>query len=142
MTKYFAKSATGFSHLKKGIRCQDFSCCYHDGERTIITSCDGHGGEVYVRSHLGSKFASKAILKVLGNIEKTLFYKYTKTEIQDHIRLSILCEWNNLAEKDLKARRLLKKEVAHLNEKQIEGIQKNPAKMRGWNIALFRLTAQ
>ncbi|MBQ9716172.1 MAG: protein phosphatase 2C domain-containing protein [Clostridia bacterium] len=131
MTKYFAKSATGFSHLKNGARCQDFSCCYHDNERTIVSACDGHGGEVYIRSHLGSKFATKAIIKVLGNIEKNLFYRHTRQEIEDYIKLGILCEWNALVEKDLKTRRLHKKEVAHLNEKQIKGIQQNSAKMYG-----------
>ena len=131
MIKYFAKSATGYSHLKNGTRCQDFSCCYHDNERTIVSACDGHGGAVYVRSHLGSKFATKAVLKVLCGIEKNMFYKYTRQEIQEYIKLGILCEWNDLVEKDLASRRLLKKEIAHLDDKQIEGIKNNPVKMYG-----------
>ena len=58
MIAYFTKTNIGYSHLKANKRCQDYSACYHDEERTIITACDGHGGALYVRSHLGSKFAS------------------------------------------------------------------------------------
>ena len=54
MTTFFTKTAIGFSHVVENKVCQDFSASYHDEERTIITACDGHGGDIYVRSHLGS----------------------------------------------------------------------------------------
>ena len=139
MTKFFSKSAKGFSHEKDGKRCQDFSACYHDEERTIVVCCDGHGGEPYVRSHLGSKFATRAVINAFLQLDKKSFYKCTRSEIEEKLKLAVLCEWNSMVEKDLEQKHICKKEVAHLNEKQIFGIIKNPAKLYGTthNAAMF-----
>ena len=53
MSIFFTKTETGYAHTNAGKRCQDFSASYSDEERTIVTACDGHGGNVYIRSHLG-----------------------------------------------------------------------------------------
>ena len=81
MITCFAKTSIGYSHVTANKRCQDFSASYSDEERTIVTACDGHGGNVYIRSHLGSKFASNAVIDVLREIEKTAFYKAKKEEL-------------------------------------------------------------
>ena len=73
MIAYFTKTSIGYSHIKENKVCQDYSASYHDEERTIITACDGHGGDIYVRSHLGSKFASNAVIKVLRELERSDF---------------------------------------------------------------------
>ena len=78
MSIFFTKTETGYSHTSNGKRCQDFSASYNDEERTIVTACDGHGGNVYIRSHLGAKFASTAVIDVLREIERTAFYKGKK----------------------------------------------------------------
>jgi serine/threonine protein phosphatase PrpC len=131
MTTFFTKTAIGFSHVKENKVCQDFSASYHDEERTIITACDGHGGDIYVRSHLGSKFASESVIKALKEIEKSDFYKYSKREICDKIKIRVLCEWNALVERHLNGKGLGKSEVAHLGADRIFKLKRNPEKAYG-----------
>ena len=131
MIAYFTKTSIGYSHIKDNKCCQDYSACYHDEERTIITACDGHGGDIYVRSHLGSKFASNAAISVLKDMERSDFYRYTREEICNNLRLRILCEWNAMVEKNLSEKHLSKREVAHLSDERIFKLSKNPEKAYG-----------
>ena len=131
MLKYFTKTATGYSHIKNKSCCQDFSAVYHDEERTIITACDGHGGRIYIRSDLGSKFASKALITVLQKIENSLFYKYSKDERAEKIKLAVLCEWNALVERSLSESRFTKREVFNLSEEERRHLTFHPEKAYG-----------
>ena len=131
MIAYFTKTSIGYSHIKENKCCQDYSACYHDEERTIITACDGHGGDLYVRSHLGSKFASEAVIKVLKELERGDFYKYSRKDIRNNLRLKILCEWNAMVERDLSRKYITKREVAHLNEDRFFRVKQNPEKAYG-----------
>lgn len=131
MTEHFHITSIGYSHIKADKVCQDFSSSYSDGERTIITACDGHGGDVYIRSHKGSKFASLATLRAMLDAESLSFRKYTAEEIEHNLKLNILCEWNRLVREDLAEHPIRKSEVAHLNEKQVESIKQNPTKAYG-----------
>ena len=131
MITYFTKTSIGYSHIKENKCCQDYSACYHDEERTIITACDGHGGDIYVRSHLGSKFASEAVIKVLKELERSDFYKCSRKDICNNLRLKILCEWNAMVERDLSKKYITKKEVSHLNEDRLFKIKQNPEKAYG-----------
>ena len=56
--KSFNLTAQGASHIKKNKECQDASLSYQDENCAIAVVCDGHGGDDYVRSAIGSKFAS------------------------------------------------------------------------------------
>ena len=131
MITYFTKTSIGYAHIKEGKRCQDYSACYHDEERTIITACDGHGGDLYVRSHLGSKFASNAVIKVFKELERSDFYKYSRKDICKNLRLKILCEWNAMVERDLSNKYITRSEVAHLDEDRLFKLKQNPEKAYG-----------
>lgn len=131
MITFFTKTTIGYSHIKENKCCQDYSASYHDEERTIITSADGHGGDIYIRSHLGSKFASEAAIKVLKEFDKSDFYRYSKIDIINNLRLKILCEWNRMVEENLIDHFIGKKEVTHLNEKKIYKLKQNPEKAYG-----------
>jgi hypothetical protein len=131
MTEHFHITSIGYSHIKADKVCQDFSSSYSDGERTIISACDGHGGDVYIRSHKGSKFASLATLRAMLDAESLSFRKYTAEEIEHNLKLNILCEWNRLVREDLTEHPLRKSEVAHLTAKQIDSIKQNPVKAYG-----------
>lgn len=131
MIAYFTKTSIGYSHLKENKCCQDYSACYHDEERTIITACDGHGENIYIRSHWGSKFASNAVISVLKKIERSDFYKYSKRDICNNLRLKILCEWNELVEKHLAKKALSKREVLNLDKDSIFKLKQNPEKAYG-----------
>ena len=131
MIDYFNITSIGYSHVKADKICQDYSSSYFDGERTIITACDGHGGDVYIRSHKGSKFASLAALQSMLDVESLCFRKYTAEEIEHNLKLNILCEWNRLIREDLAEHPIRKSEVAHLTDKQIESIKQNPTRAYG-----------
>lgn len=129
--RYFTKTSIGFSHIKSGKRCQDYSACYHDEERTIVTACDGHGGDLYIRSDMGSKFASDAVINVFRKLRRTAFNKYTKYDVIEKIKLNVLCEWNGLVEKSLAEKPILKREVERLSDIHIFRLKMNSAKAYG-----------
>lgn len=131
MSIFFTKTEIGYSHINTGKRCQDFSASYSDEERTIVTACDGHGGNVYIRSHLGSKFASNAVIDVLREIERTAFYKAKKEAVIENIRLNILCRWNSLVEGHLTKNPIRMSEVTELTEAEVLSLRKNPIKAYG-----------
>ncbi|MBE6577805.1 MAG: protein phosphatase 2C domain-containing protein [Ruminococcaceae bacterium] len=135
MIEQFNVTSIGYSHIKSGKPCQDFSASYSDGERNIVTACDGHGGEVYIRSHKGSKFASLAILRAMLATESLSFRKYTAEDIEHNLKLNILCEWNRLVREDLAEHPIRKSEVAHLTYTQIKSIKQNPAKAYGTTLS-------
>ena len=131
MSIFFTKTEIGHSHISTGKRCQDFSASYNDEERTIVTACDGHGGNVYIRSHLGAKFASTAVIDVLREIERTAFYKAKKEAVIENIRLNVLCRWNALVEGHLSKNPIRMHEVSELTEAEILSLRKNPIKAYG-----------
>ncbi|MBO4694590.1 MAG: protein phosphatase 2C domain-containing protein [Clostridia bacterium] len=126
MIDYFVKTAIGRSHVKNDIVCQDFSEVYHDEQRTIMAVCDGHGGEIYVRSDRGSKFACDAVMNVLKEKHHLLLYRVEKADFINRIKLEIMCEWNKLVEQDLSKHPISIKEVAHLNEDKQFRLKVNP----------------
>ena len=89
MIEHFNITSSGYSHIKADKVCQDHSSSYSDGERIIITACDGHGGDVYIRSHRGSKFASLATLKAMLDAESLSFRKYTAEEIEHNLKRNL-----------------------------------------------------
>ena len=78
MTDCYNFSCQGESHKTDDKPCQDasFSAVYDDGLALAIV-CDGHGGEHYFRSGVGSKLASEIIRDTVrtfvANVDKSLF---------------------------------------------------------------------
>lgn len=126
MVRFFTKTAIGYSHVKSGKICQDFSASYHDDERTIVTACDGHGGNIYIRSDRGSKFASESIINVFKRVDRGIFYRASREEIEKKLRLEILCEWNALVERDLAQKPIAKRETGDLNEEKMFRLKTDP----------------
>ena len=60
----FNVTELGASHLKSGKPCQDYSLSWESENKEIqvVIVCDGHGGETYVRSDVGSKLAAEIAL--------------------------------------------------------------------------------
>ena len=129
----FNKTDTGYRHLREDKPCQDYSASYRDKERMIITCCDGHGGDIYIRSDRGSKFASKAIINVFSSLKYSLLRKDDKAI--NNIKLSILCEWNRLVEEDLARRPIRKKELEHLDEDKLDRIIFNKVRAYGTTLS-------
>ena len=128
---HFTKTSIGYSHLKSGKVCQDFSASYHDESRTIVTACDGHGGKLYVRSQLGSKFASDALMHVFSGVQPTDFRRYSEGEIVEKLRLQILCAWNGMVERHYAQEPVRRKETRLLSEQEALQLKLNPAKAYG-----------
>ena len=122
----FNFSNIGYRHINANSVLQDFSASYVDNERTIITCADGHGGTMYIRSNLGSKFASEATISVLKKINKSDIRKGKVEKATTSIRLSILCEWNSLVEEHLSNHKIKKGETKDLSDRQRFELSKRP----------------
>lgn len=127
----FTKTSIGYSHIKSGKPCQDFSSCYHNEERIILTCSDGHGGDLYVRSQYGSKFASDALIRTFLRVEKQMLYPSKIKNTLENVKLNILCEWNTLVEEHLRKYPIYKRDVSELKESDVLKLKKNPVKAYG-----------
>lgn len=60
----FNVTRIGASHIKSGKPCQDYSLSWESEDKGVQVAivCDGHGGETYVRSDVGSKLAAEITL--------------------------------------------------------------------------------
>ena len=131
MSIFFTKTSIGYSHVLSGRKCQDFSASYSDEERTIVTACDGHGSDVYFRSHLGAKFASNAVIDVLREVERSAFYKNKKEAVIEKLKLNILCRWNTLVDEHLAKNPFRYTDIMELTESEVLSLRKNPIKAYG-----------
>ena len=68
----FNKTCRGASHIKIDKVCQDFSLSDITPELSIALVSDGHGGERYFRSHIGSELACKVSLEQIRRFVKLL----------------------------------------------------------------------
>ena len=127
----FNKSTIGYSHVERGKVCQDYSSLYKDNERTIITCCDGHGGDLYIRSNIGSKLASLATINVFNEIKRSQLFKLEDANFEKSIKLSILCEWNRLVESWNSLHHISKSEIINLSENKANILKKTPIKAYG-----------
>lgn len=108
----FNVTVQGASHIKANKVCQDFSGSV-DGEKyKIAIICDGHGGDDYFRSELGSKFATEAALECL----------------QDQDFLSFIIKNRDASEKVIDAAilQLEKSIIAMWNQKVYDHFEENP----------------
>ena len=131
----FNKTCIGYSHLKNNKPCQDYSASYKDNERIIITSCDGHGGDQYIRSKYGSKAASEAVMNVFKTINAAFLRGLDEEKLIEKIKLLILCEYNKLIEREISVRPIRKKELIGLKEEQVDTLRFNPAKAYGTTLS-------
>lgn len=67
----FYVQAKGASHIASNKPCQDSGLEYHEDGVYIAIVCDGHGGESYVRSHAGAKFAAEVAKEQILEFIKT-----------------------------------------------------------------------
>ena len=131
MLHIFHKTSIGYSHLKNKKLCQDYSLTYSDVDKKVIACADGHGGDIYIRSHLGSKYACESILNVFSRLSSSYFHKYEEKDIEEKIKLDILCEWNKKVERSLVKNRFKKRELEKLNEDDKDYLISNPVKAYG-----------
>lgn len=95
--KSFNLSVQGASHIKKNKECQDASDSFFDEKMAVAIVCDGHGGDDYIRSAVGSKLAvavaKKNIVNFLNTITKELFFMNPERNVKN-LEASIINGWN------------------------------------------------
>lgn len=95
--KSFNLSVQGASHIKKNKECQDASDSLFDEKMAVAIVCDGHGGDDYIRSAVGSKLAvavaKKNIVNFLNTITKELFFMNPERNVKN-LEASIINGWN------------------------------------------------
>ena len=97
--KSFNISVQGASHIKKNKECQDASRSYSDENIALAIVCDGHGGDDYMRSAIGSLQACNAaernIKSFLENTSKEAFFA-NPDKLLKNLEASIINVWNQL----------------------------------------------
>ena len=66
-------SVRGFSHVRANIECQDSSLCWQTDTYSAAIVCDGHGGEKYIRSAIGSRSACEAGKERIGEFMQKIY---------------------------------------------------------------------
>jgi len=127
-------SIQGASHIKHNKICQDFGGHYRCDDFAVAVVCDGHGGDAYIRSDRGSKFAVRVtidsikefmsnkqeFLENLSDFEsKDAQNKYSLKAIDQLIK-SIILRWNNLVSEDLQQNPFAEDELEDLSDKYKE----------------------
>lgn len=95
----FNISVQGASHIKKNKECQDASSSYHNDNMAIAIVCDGHGGDDYMRSAIGSTQACNVALRnikqFLETVDKDTFFSDPDGRLE-RLEASIINMWNQL----------------------------------------------
>jgi len=131
----YSRTRIGYLHIKEDKVCQDFSTSFKSNTKSIITCCDGHGGNIYIRSDKGAEYASRAIYNTFLSLSNRDFLMANNPDIAKRIKLLVLCEWNKLVEDDLANNPIKKKEIAKLDDKYKEKLLANNIKAYGTTLS-------
>ncbi len=95
--KAFNVTIQGASHIKKNKECQDASKSFFCENFAVAVVCDGHGGDDYIRSAIGSEKASKIamdhIKKFVTNVDREKLTRQTECILRA-LEASIIAAWN------------------------------------------------
>jgi serine/threonine protein phosphatase PrpC len=124
----FACSVIGANHVKAGKPCQDHSLCVKEGAYTFTAVADGHGGDRYFRSELGSRFAidaarecvtDRAVIKALQKAAEPCDEK-ERDRVILQLKKSIVSQWNTLVDEHAAANPFTEAEFDSLPGKYAE----------------------
>lgn len=118
----FHKSFIGASHIKENKVCQDFAISFSESKYSVAIVCDGHGGDRYFRSHIGSKTAAEVFLKTIqevfwnkGQMEK---FETSSDKILQQLITNLIFQWREEVGKDFKSNPFTDSEKSHLSDKE------------------------
>ena len=121
----FRKTCIGYKHLNNNISCEDNSLCYSDNDNYLIAIADGHGGDLYVRSRIGSKLACEACKTVFDKVKTMKLNDDNISNLCDKLRLDLLCRWNKLVKNHYKNNKFDNAELSGLNSKDLNRLNSN-----------------
>lgn len=90
-------TSIGASHIRSGKECQDFSLCDTNERYCYAITCDGHGGDNYFRSALGSRFAAQAASSCITEFLNDVIGGYKPEDPESmlvQLEKSIIARWN------------------------------------------------
>ena len=122
--KTFARSHQGSKHIKEKKICQDYSQKHKTKGYALVAVSDGHGGDDYFRSHLGSEFACKEALSAINKFmsilaEKDMLSKNTDALFRQ-LSISIISKWRDRVAKHHRSKPFEEAELSSLSEKSRE----------------------
>lgn len=124
--KFFHKTVQGASHKKKNKICQDASTCGEveiEGKKAYFSVvCDGHGGNDYMRSNIGSelgvKVASEYIVKFIQKATKNMLNNDQHYGRQlRYLSEMILKNWREAVKNHLDENPFTEEEFLNISEK-------------------------
>lgn len=88
----------GSDHVRDGRPCQDSSGTLDGGWFVVAAVADGHGGERYIRSDVGSRLAVEAALGVVGEsmADREAFlesYREDPDDVIDRVKAAVISRW-------------------------------------------------
>ena len=96
-------SIRGYSHVLGEKECQDNSISWQEKQYDAVIVCDGHGGDKYFRSAIGSRFACEAGKKMISSfMDYVLNNDDMRTSwdtLLSQLEISIINEWNELVKR-------------------------------------------
>ena len=123
--KFLNVTGTGGAHIVCGKYCQDYSRIYYGKNCTILTACDGHGGELYIRSRIGSRLSAKAFADTIRKYNDEAF-NIGSPDILNKLKLRFLCCWNKYVEKHLRHDPISDNELAALKKEDKRILERMP----------------
>ncbi len=110
----------GFSHIKNNKECQDASFSCYDDKKALAIVCDGHGGDDYVRSAIGSSFgceiAARNISDFVDKVDKEKL-KLHPDRLLVQLESSIINAWREAVYEHYRQNPFTEKEISVLSEK-------------------------
>lgn len=125
--RVIGETVPGASHLRAGIPNQDAILQLRESSRSlpvILSLSDGHGSDKCFRSNLGSRFAVKKAVEVIGEFLDARRGAFDLAEIEkegkEFLGKEFLRRWRKVVEDDLKKKPFTPAELDRLKEKDGE----------------------
>jgi len=131
LIKCFNIHKQGASHLKGNKVCQDFSGSYSCDEASslkyyIIAISDGHGGNKYFRSDIGSQKAVEMAITCIHNcmltsefvaaLQSVTLPQNKKEEYIVNVEESVIAKWNDIIQSHIADNDFTDDELAHIDK--------------------------
>lgn len=125
--KGFNISIQGFSHISKGLVCQDSSGFYCNEDISIAVVADGHGSQKHFRSDIGSKMAVQIAINSVKDFikDKTSFneaIKNNSNKVLTRIESNIVYNWNNSVNEHYNNNPVCEEETAEISKDELSKI--------------------
>ena len=94
-------SIQGYSHIIANKECQDSSCSWKTKRYAAVIVCDGHGGDKYIRSAIGSAIACEVGKNTINEFMESLHREHFRLNEKNYdgllsrLELSVIQRWND-----------------------------------------------